>query len=174
VDLETDVGCESTRNVKILNNRFGRYHFAVVSYTGSEPPERSGNFEFSGNVTEATPSSCYPALYIEPLGAIGASSEYVGYRDGFVIRNNDVQTLSNGFEIHKATTVAVEGNIVRNNYGFGCANPNTAWYPYAYGTVLLDVHGANVARNTMVDSGSGVLRGELFADAASTNVTQNP
>ena len=57
MDLETDVGCESTRNVKILNNRFGRYHFAVVSYTGSEPPERSGNFELfadaaSTNVTQ--------------------------------------------------------------------------------------------------------------------------
>jgi hypothetical protein len=174
IDLETDADCETMRNVRILNNRFGRTHFAVVSYSGGEPPERSGNFEFSNNVVEATPNSCYPALYLAPLGPIGGTSQYVGYRDGFVIRNNDVQTFANGFEVHKATNVVVEGNVVRNNYGFGCANPDTPWYPYAYGTALMDVHGANVARNTMVDGGHGVLRGELFADANSTGITQNP
>lgn len=171
IDLETDVACEWSRNVKILNNRFGRFRYAVLAYTGGEPPERSGNFEFSGNVTEAEPVSCYPALYIQPLGSYSDPESYVGIRQNFIIRNNTLKTLGDGIRIHKAGGVRIENNTFTKNYGFGCANAAFPWYPGALGATLLDVHTANVYGNTLVGGLLGGFQGEWYADPTSTGIT---
>lgn len=160
IDLETDDDCMSSRNVRILNNRFGRYHYAMIAYTGAEKGGRGGGLEVTGNVAEAEPVSCYPAVYIKP-----GTDEI--RRNNFVIRDNQLKTSSDGIAISQAVHVRIEGNTVAKNSG-GCGIDSTAVV-----RVERSDH-VNVYDNRGVGGAGGGFGRDLAVDAASTNVTQLP
>lgn len=161
IDIETDDDCMSARNVRILNNRFGRYHYAMVANTGPEKAGRGGGIEIAGNVTEAEPSTCFPAIYIKP------GPDHIK-RNNFVIRANQLKTLGDGIHIQQSRHVRIEGNTVSKNSA-SCGIDST------FLVRVDDSEDVNVHGNVAVNGPAGGLGGgELQVDAATTGVTRSP
>lgn len=159
IDIETDVGCEWSRNVHILNNRFGRSHHGMVIYTGGEPPERSGGLEVIGNVMELEPDHCFVPISIAPFQYSPGQ-----VRRSVVIRDNRLITHNHGISLADVGDAVVEGNVVTKNYGTGCTDE----------TFAVTVRGSDnvrVSGNEAIGGPLGSLDGELAIDPASTDIS---
>jgi len=160
IDIETDEDCESARNIRILNNRLGRYRFALVAYTGAEKEGRGGGIEIVGNVTEAEPITCFPAIFVKP----GADAIR---RNNIVIRNNSLKTLSDGINISQMRHGRVEGNTVSKNYA-GCGVDDRSVV-----RINASEH-INVFGNIGISGELGGFGNDLVVDSTSAAVSELP
>lgn len=169
VDIEPDLACESVKGIRIINNRFGRYRFALLNvYSAAVPSERSGDLEFSDNVTEEDPTTCYPAVLFTP----GESSAPGDFFAGVTIARNKLRTLGQGVMLDRVRNARVEDNTISKDYGTGCANPSVG--DRSFGVFLRDARDVNVFGNTLVNGRRGGLDGDVSGDALSTGITRNP
>lgn len=170
VDLEPDLACEYVKNIHITGNRFGRYRFALLNaYSAIVPSDHSGGIEFSDNVTEADPSTCYPPVDFIGAGSGGAEDHFLA---GVTIARNQLRTLAEGVILERVHDAHVEGNTISRDAGAGCANPDVA--PGFFGLVLHDAHQVNVAANVLQNGPHGGFDGDVSADPASTGLTRGP
>lgn len=160
IDIETDDDCMSARNVRILRNRFGRYHYAMVANTGPEKAGRGGGVEIVGNVTEAEPATCFPAIYVKP------GPDHIR-RNNLVIRDNRLKTMGDGIRVQQTRYVRIEGNSVSKNSA-SCGIDST-FVVRIDNSENVNVHG-NLAVNGEM---GGLGGGELQVDAATTGVTRD-
>jgi hypothetical protein len=169
VDLEPDLACEYVKDIHITGNRFGRYRFALLNtYSAIVPSDHSGGIEFSDNVTEADPTTCYPPVDFIGAGSGGADDHFLA---GVTIARNQLRTLAEGVILERVHGAHVEGNTMARDAGAGCANPDVA--PGFFGLVLHDARDVNVAGNVLQSGPHGGFDGDLSADALSTGVTRN-
>jgi hypothetical protein len=161
IDIETDVGCEWSRNVRIINNRFGRTHFGMMTYTGSEPPERSGGLEVIGNIVEAEPENCFVPISIAPFQYPAGQ-----VRRPVVIRDNQLKSRIHGIDLISVGDAVVEGNVVTKNFGTGCASE-------AYVVSLRSSVNVRVAGNQANGGPLGGFAGEVGADSLTTGVVHD-
>jgi hypothetical protein len=178
IDIETDTECEWSRNIRILNNRFGRHHFALLSYVGSEPADRSGGLEFSGNVSEVPPTSCFPAIYFEPSWQSPERAAFyrgstTRNRNNVVIRRNTLNTAGDGIKVDNAGDARIEDNVVTSWSRGACGNAAAGGDNYI--VALSDSDRVNVHGNRgMTAPGSEAFAGQMWTDPACTDVTQLP
>jgi hypothetical protein len=167
IDLEPDLPCAWIRNIKILNNRFGRYHHAFLNmYTNIVAPERSGNLEIRGNVTEAEPFACIP-----PINFIETSFQPPGVMvKNVIIVDNDLRSLGQGILARSIAEARIENNTLRKNFGNGCTGEE---FFDSFGVWLDKAANVNVHGNKLVDGPKGGFSAELFAGSELTGLTRD-
>jgi hypothetical protein len=158
IDIETDVGCEWSRNIRIINNRFGRTHFGMLTYTGGEPPERSGGLEVIGNIVEADPENCFVPIGVAPFQYPSGQ-----VRGPIVIRDNQLKTRNHGITLVQVGDAVVERNVVSKNFGTGCS-------PETYVVAVRASADVTVAANQVVGGPLGGLDGEVASDSLSSGI----
>lgn len=160
IDLETDVPCESTANIRILNNHFGRYRFALVAHTGPDSGERSSHIEIRGNVAQAAPLTCFAPIYVQP-----SSKQPPGqFRSHYSIRDNQLRTLGNGIYLNTVSDASVTDNSISKSYGTGCITQ-------AYAVDLRNAQRVSVFGNrTLGDPKEWA--GEMTADKLSSDINR--
>jgi len=161
IDLETDAGCEWSRNIRIINNRFGRTHFGMLTYTGAEPPERSGALEIIGNIVEAEPENCFAPISVAPFQYPPGQ-----VRRPVVIRGNQLKTRSDGIILNSVGDAVIEGNVVTKNYGTGCSVET-------FVVAVRSSAGVTVADNKIVNGPLGGLSGDVAADSLTTGIASS-
>jgi len=162
IDIETDVGCEWSRNIKVLNNRFGRSHFGMLTYTGGEPPERSGGLEVVGNVVEAEPENCFLPITVAPFQYPAGQ-----VRRGIVIRGNRLKTRFHGIGLVNVGDARIEQNVVSKNF------PDDVCSPDSYVVTLHDSHKVRVSKNVGISGRRGGFKGNLAVDSLSTEISSS-
>lgn len=164
VDLEADVACEWMRNIKLLNNHFGRYHYAMVNvWTDVVEAGHTGTLEIRGNVVDADPVGCYAAVNVGPGNR--PNSVWVPQ---VTIADNDLRTLGQGIYVNNVADAAITHNTLRKNYGAGCASPA---FPDAYGVWLDYSRTVSVRDNVLVGGPAGGFAAEVHVGTGNTGVT---
>jgi len=148
IDLEPDLPCACIRNIKIINNRFGRYHHAFLNmYTNIVAPKCSGDLEIRGNVTEAEPVACLP-----PINFIETSFQPPGVMvKNVVIVDNDLRS-GQGILARSIAEARIENNTLRKNFGNGCTGGE---FIDTFGVWLDNAANVNVHGNKLVDGAKG-------------------
>lgn len=173
IDLEADVPCEVLKDIHIINNHFGRYHYAAINmYPGVPLKENVGTLEIRGNVSDTPPISCYPPITFSesPIDDAVALSNVT-------IKGNDLRTLGHGVRAYGIADSRIEANTFRKDTGAGCTGPEDRdpAAPKFYGTSVIKSRNVNVHGNTLVSGPNGGFDGgEYHVDEASAGITSNP
>ena len=130
-------------------------------HTGSEPPERSSNIEITGNVIDEEPSTCLPAIFVEPFQYPPGQ-----FRTNYTIKGNQFKALGTAMLLTGIASSKIESNVVTKKYGNGCV-------PAAYAVELRNARDVNVFGNALRGA-EGEWAGELLAPPPSSTITQRP
>jgi len=112
IDIEIDVVGEVTRNIRILDNRFGPVYFAVLSNVPGSAPD-AGDVTFSGNIMEAPPDTCYPAVNVGDTGLP---------KQGYTITSNTLRTISDAIRLTDVHGGSITGNKIIYEGNGACDN----------------------------------------------------
>jgi hypothetical protein len=163
IDVEPDVGCAWIRNIKILRNRFGRFHHAFFNmYTNIVPSERTGMIEIRDNVTEAEPLSC-----LAPVNFIPSELSPPGRVDTVTVVGNDLRTRGQGILASYLSRARIEDNTVRKDFGDGCTGEQ---YPDTFGVWVEYSRDVRVSGNKLVNGPKGGLAGEVHVAGGNSGV----
>ncbi|HVE62753.1 MAG TPA: hypothetical protein VNB94_02975 [Mycobacteriales bacterium] len=144
IDMELDWAGATGRNVRILNNTFGRHRFAMFANVGQG--ENESDVLIDGNRSTADTVTCQPI--------VSANVPRPGLqRTNFTITNNVFRSYGEFVNLNGITGAVIKNNTATHIVGGGCGEG---------AVVLVDSHNITVTDNAFRDHNVAVVsRGDL-------------
>lgn len=150
VDVEPDVAGQQAKNIRVLNNTFGRVSHGMFVSHGKGGAPHVGNVLVADNVMEVEADTCVAPIFVR-----GPSKDR---RSDYTFRDNQLLAKGHGMRLDGLTDVTISGNTIRH-VGRAC--------PAAIGVTLYDAHDVSVEGNVFAGAKEAVRQ-----DPRSTNVSE--